>query len=326
MAIDSYRVAGVRFSGDHPARDRLHTRYIEHVAKHLKTGATKVDARTRRKRQTRREAGTQSQGSPRDGPAADLRKKRCMDKEVLLPFVMKLPRSRGLALLGTCLSFLVAAAPAAALPGGPGAGPAAGGSAAGGPAAPGGVIPPPGGFPAPPQAPSAGSCPVGQTAQLFSQFGDSASYSLVRGGTFEGPTGGWSLTGASVASGNEPFYVNSPSDSHSLNIQGGSEAISPSFCLSNVFPSWRFFLESQGNSPAAELDVWVQWTDAHGNSGQVPVTALLGQTYSSWAPSPVLTAGSVLPSGTTVNAQLVFSAMPGDAWNIDDVSVDPYAR
>jgi hypothetical protein len=248
-----------------------------------------------------------------------------MDKEVLLPYVLKLPRSRGLALLGTCVAFLVSAAPAAALPGGPGGGPARG-PAAGGPAAPGGVIPPAGGFPAPPQAPSAGSCPVGQTSQLFSQFGDSASYSLVPGGTFEGPIGGWSLTGASVVSGNEPFSVNNSTDSHSLSIQGGGETISPTFCLSNALPSWRFFLQSQGSSPAAALDVWVQWTDAQGNTGQVPVTALLGQTYSSWAPSPVLTAGSVLPSGTTVNAQLVFSAMPGDAWNIDDVSVDPYAR
>jgi hypothetical protein len=40
----------------------------------------------------------------------------------------------------------------------------------------------------------------------------------------------------------------------------------------------------------------------------------------------VLIAGKELADGATVNAQLVFSAMPGDAWNVDDVYIDPYAR
>jgi hypothetical protein len=38
---------------------------------------------------------------------------------------------------------------------------------------------------------------------------------------------------------------------------------------------------------------------------------------------PVLTAGSGLPDGTTVNAQLVFSADAGGSWQVDDIYIDP---
>jgi hypothetical protein len=169
---------------------------------------------------------------------------------------------------------------------------------------------------------------MGVVSQPFLQFGDSAYYTPVRGGSFSGPLGGWTLNTAAVAAGGDPWNVaDAPApDRRMLQISGGGEAVSPTFCLSNEFPTWRFFLQSVGSSSASALNVWVQWTDAQGNSGHVPVTALDGSSYGSWSPSPVLVAGSGLADGATVNAQLVFNAKPGDAWNVDDVYVDPYAR
>ena len=228
-----------------------------------------------------------------------------------MPYIINRPLRRWLAAPAAFLALLVAAAPAAAM----------------GPAHRH-VIPPRGGFPASPQAPSASTCPVGALSQPFSQFGDLAQYFPVHGGSFSGLLGGWSLTRGSVVAGGDPWNVaNAPApDQRMLQIAGGGEAVSPTFCMSNAFPSWRFFLQSVGSSPASALNVWVQWTDAQGNSGRVPVTALAGTAYSSWAPSPVLIAGAGLADGATVNAQLVFNAMPGDAWNVDDVYVDPYSR
>jgi hypothetical protein len=165
-------------------------------------------------------------------------------------------------------------------------------------------------------------------SQPFSQFGDLAYYTPAPGGSFSGPLAGWTVPRGSVVAGGDPFNVaNTPApDRRMLQIPDGGVAISPTFCLSNAFPSWRFFLQSVGSSPAAALSVWVEWTDASGHWGHVPVTALAGTDYSAWAPSPVLIAGKELADGATVNAQLVFSAMPGDAWNVDDVYIDPYAR
>ncbi len=224
-----------------------------------------------------------------------------------MPYVLKRPRSRWMTVPAVCLSLLVAAAPAAAR-----------GSAGHA------VTPPRGGFPAPPKAPSPSTCKAGELSQPFAQFGDSAYYTPVQGGSFNGPLADWTLHMASVTAGGNPW--NLTRDQQTLEIQGGGEAVSPTFCLSNAFPTWRFFLQSLGSSPASALNVWVQWTDAEGNSGHVAVTALDGSTYASWSPSPVLTAGSGLADGATVNAQLVFNAKPGDSWNVDDVYVDPYAR
>jgi hypothetical protein len=215
-----------------------------------------------------------------------------------LPYVIR--HKRWASVVAACLGLLVSAAPAAALP------------------------KPAGGFPAPPPAPSTSSCPTAPSSQVFSRFGDQAFYSLVHGGSFDGPLGGWSLSGASVVPGTQPLLATP--GTQLLKVSPGGEVVSPTFCLSNDLPTWRFVLQSAGNQAGSALNVWAQWTDQNGNTAQVPLTALSGDGYSSWAPSPVLTAGSGLPDGATVNAQLVFSATPGDSWNVDDVYIDPYAR
>jgi hypothetical protein len=69
--------------------------------------------------------GRKARGLPETAQPPTSRE-RFMDKEVLLSYVMKLPSSRALAVLGACIGLLVTAAPAAALPGAPAAGPAAG--------------------------------------------------------------------------------------------------------------------------------------------------------------------------------------------------------
>src|ERR1700742_2283154 len=67
-------------------------------------------------------------------------------------------------------------------------------------------------------------CPRQQYTQPFVSWGDNSSYELALGGSFEG-FNVWKLTGgAQVVSGNEPFNLNSRSDSHSLFLPAGSSA------------------------------------------------------------------------------------------------------
>ncbi len=221
-----------------------------------------------------------------------------------MPYVIGRPPKRVLALVATTVGMLVTASPALADHGGyyqvPQVAPA--------PASP------------------AASCPSISSAPLLSGLGDSAYYAPLSGGTFERSTAGWSLSNASVVSGNEPWNVVSSTDSNSLSIGAGGSATSPTFCVDNTLPSFRFFANSAGTGWHADLTVSARWTLANGMSGQQRVTALDADDYASWQLTPPLPLGSVLSAGQTVTVQLVFSAGSGGAWNIDDILLDPYAK
>jgi hypothetical protein len=170
------------------------------------------------------------------------------------------------------------------------------------------------------------ACPTPPSSQVFSQFGDDAYYSLLPGGNFEGDMWGWTLRGASVVSGNEPWYVGGAGDSRSLDIEPGGSAISPPFCVTDQYPSWRFFARLAGESRRSSLAVAVQWTDQNGDHGVSPVTTLRGGRFRAWRPTGSLGLGPVLDDSTTMVERLVFSAGNGSAWRIDDLYIDPYAK
>jgi hypothetical protein len=176
-------------------------------------------------------------------------------------------------------------------------------------------------------APAAASaaCPSTPTSTQFKQFGDTASYSLLQGGSFESGAPGWSLTKSTVVAGNESYNV--AGGSHSLAIQPTGVAVSPAFCVSVANPSFRFFARQTSGSWAV-LNVILRWTDASGTSHDTTVAAL--QSGTSWTVTPVLKLATTLPlwqAKETLTARLVFRPEPyGGAWAIDDVYIDPYRR
>ena len=176
-------------------------------------------------------------------------------------------------------------------------------------------------------AAASADCPSTTTTKAFKQFGDQANYSLVPAGAFESGTTGWSLTGASVASGNESYKVHGSSDSHSLAVQPTGLAVSPSFCVSLANPTFRFFAKQTSGSWATMV-VKLRWKDSRGAVNTTTLGSLNGT--SSWQPSQVLPLATSLPlwqSGQTLNVQLIFDPEDyGGAWAIDDVYIDPYAR
>jgi hypothetical protein len=174
----------------------------------------------------------------------------------------------------------------------------------------------------------AGACtlPAAGSA-VFNGFGDSAHYSLAPSGSFEGGSTGWSLSGASVVSGNESFFLNSRSDSHSLSLSPTGTAVSPPICVGIATPTFRFVARRTSGS-WAQMNVNLLWTDSSGTAHTTTAGSVNGTT--SWTPSSTMNLGSSLPlwqAGSTLPVRLQFvPANYGGNWAIDDVYIDPYAR
>jgi hypothetical protein len=173
---------------------------------------------------------------------------------------------------------------------------------------------------------AAQSCPSTSTSPIFASFGDTAGYVPVPGGSFEANTSWkWALTNASLVAGNEPWQVGSLNDTQSLNINPGGTAVSAQVCVDATRPTWRFFAHSTNNLSKTTLTVSLQYVSSTGSTVTLPVGTLSGAGYTSWQVTPILAAGTLLPTGTgAVQANIVFAAGSGGSWQIDDAYVDPY--
>ena len=169
-----------------------------------------------------------------------------------------------------------------------------------------------------------GNCPTSGT-QVFSQWGDSASYFLAPDGDLENGSSGWSLAGgASVVHGNEPFL---PTGSHSLSLPSGSTATTPVICIGSNDPYVRLFGSDDGGYDGG-LHVRVTWYGL--------LNTVLGitdfTTYDAgngWAPLGKLASaggGDVLvPLLGSTSARISFSPVgAGSRWQLDDLYVDPW--
>jgi hypothetical protein len=166
-------------------------------------------------------------------------------------------------------------------------------------------------------------CPSSPTTAALAQYGDNAAYTLLPGSSFEAGAPGWSLSNAAVESG-----AGANGASHWLAIRPNGVAVSPAFCVSSEYPSFRFFARQiSGGGWGSSLNVSLRWTDVYGFSHNTGVPAL--QPSSSWALSPVLELASALPlwmPGSTLKVQLVFQASYAAGWAISGVYIDPYKR
>jgi hypothetical protein len=169
----------------------------------------------------------------------------------------------------------------------------------------------------------AAQCPTQSVKQKFSKFGDDSSYFLVSGGSFEGTPAqvGWSLSGATLVAGNEPFHLNAVTDDQSLQIGDGGSATSPAFCVDSTMPSFRFFVRQ--SAPGSDLRIQGVVPTPHG-----PLTLTLADlpngSLSSWTPVQITVQTNRIPKGFSVAAALRFAVPASGSWQIDDVYVDPY--
>jgi hypothetical protein len=171
---------------------------------------------------------------------------------------------------------------------------------------------------------NAPACDSQVLGQPFLPWADVASYTLNPGGSFENGAAGWSLSGATPVSGNEPFQVTGAGDGNSLSLPGGSSAVSAPICVGIEHPDIRFF--ANASSATARLSVEVLFEDAAGNVLSAPIGSVTGSN--GWAPTApfpiVANLLPLLPGNHTAVAFRFHSC--GGSFRIDDLYVDPYQR
>lgn len=178
---------------------------------------------------------------------------------------------------------------------------------------------------------SADNCPSQTVGQVFLPWLDPMSYTLVPGGALEDGAAGWSLSGASVVSGNEPWQVHGDGDSRALKIPAGKSATTDTICVGLEHPTLRFFAKSSGDSLlgslASTLTVEVLFEDNAGNVHSLPIGAVLPSSrWSPTLPYPVLVNLLPLLPGEKTPVRFRFTSVGGSSWQIDDVYVDPHSR
>ena len=165
---------------------------------------------------------------------------------------------------------------------------------------------------------TASSCDP-NVSQAFEDWGDTASYRLLPGGSFEGGAS-WSLSGgAKIVSGNEPFGLED--GTRSLLVPAGATATSPTVCFAFGDLHSRFVVRSTGGSGKLEVDVMVK-------SLLGILSVLDGGTVAAdgtWDPSPRVSALVTNVGGllTTKAISLRFHAQ-GTSFQVDDVYLDPF--
>jgi hypothetical protein len=163
----------------------------------------------------------------------------------------------------------------------------------------------------------------GASTQPFAQFGDGNSYYAVGNNGLENGSAGWTFgDGASIASGNEPWYVGG-FGSHSLALAPGAAAYSPAACISLLDPHIRAFARSNGADDA--LRVQVVFYGLTGNVlGVLNVADQQPDAFSTWQPTGDVSSVLAIPVATTSFRVKFTSLAAQGTWQVDDLFVDPW--
>jgi hypothetical protein len=176
-------------------------------------------------------------------------------------------------------------------------------------------------------APGAQAACTPSLSQKFLSWNDAGWYTLALGGAMESSTG-WTLSKASIVSGNEPWYVTSKTNTRSLSVPSGATATSPYMCVDTGYPYFRLFARNAG-STSSKLKVEVLYKDPSGAVKALP-TSGISSSNTSWQLSPRLGLASgqvALKADGTGLVAFRFSPMDTvGKWQIDDVYVDPHRR
>jgi len=172
--------------------------------------------------------------------------------------------------------------------------------------------------------PSAENCAEESASQVFMPWLDVANYVPAPGATAESKQG-WTLDGAEIVAGNEPWYVVSADDKRSLSIPEGASATTDTMCVGIEHPTLRYFVnQTSGSALTGALRTEVLFEGPAGVESLVIGYA----NGSGWHPTPVMVVGaSLLPllPGERTPVAFRFTAVNG-SFQIDDIHVDPWGR
>ena len=173
-----------------------------------------------------------------------------------------------------------------------------------------------------PGAAASASCPPPPPpVHPFQPWGDSTTYVLTSGGSFEqGGTDGWSLSGgAKLVQGNEPWYVNSKSDHQSLYLPEGASATSGCTSAPMIDSMVRFFADNVGSgSGGLHVEIIVNG----GKNGVLDGGVI--SPAAGWSPTSQIDVPWPHPLKGAVQLQLRLTAVGrGAAFDVDDAYFDP---
>jgi hypothetical protein len=177
---------------------------------------------------------------------------------------------------------------------------------------------------------SSPSCEDTQSSNPFLRWIDPADYVLNGGGGFESGGAGWTLTGASVVSGNEPWRVTGQDDDTSLRLRPGTSATSSVQCVGLEHPTIRFFAKRSSSGlfdALSTMTVEVLTETSLGLVVSLPIGVVTNT--GGWLPTlpfPVLANLLPLLPGDHTPVQFRFTPIGTATWQIDDVYVDPHSR
>jgi hypothetical protein len=169
-------------------------------------------------------------------------------------------------------------------------------------------------------------CADRDTSVAFSRWLDPSQYFPASNGGFEQGSNDWSLSaGAAVVTGNEPYQVGGPDDSHSLRLAPGASAESRTACVTMGEPTVRMFVDAPRVLGAVlVVDATVR-NPTTGVSVKAQYLVLGGVAPPGWAPTlPILIPnllGGVLPEELTLRFTARGTPAP---WAVDDVYIDPF--
>lgn len=175
---------------------------------------------------------------------------------------------------------------------------------------------------------SAEGCAAPSLEQPFTPWLDTSNYFLAPNGGFEQGASRWSLDGAAVVNGNEPYYVHGAGESRSLSIPAGAAATSDTSCVGLNEPTVRLFVKSGTASLLSRLKVEALYEDAFGNGRSLTIGSIPALSATSWTPHAPMVIGANLLAlvGDKTPVRFRFSAHGSAGWQIDDVYVDPRFR
>lgn len=168
-------------------------------------------------------------------------------------------------------------------------------------------------------------CPTFQTAEPFVPWADNGDYFLGPAADFEGSLTGWTVKGgAKIVSGNEKYYVNAPTDSHSLLMPKNATVTSPSICVTLNTPDIRLFYENT-TSASAQLTVNMTYTSNLGKPSTVAVAKITVPKSTGWTlTSPILFLTNIQSILSSNNQTWVtFQFVASNSLQVDDFFVDP---
>ena len=169
-------------------------------------------------------------------------------------------------------------------------------------------------------------CPTFSTTEPFTPWADAGDYFLGPAADFEGSLTGWTAKGgAKIVTGNETYYVNAPTDSHSLSLPKGSSATTPSICVTLDTPQLRLFVKNSSVSASAVLQINMTYTNNQGKASTATVAKITVAKGADWAPiAPVLFL-SKITSILSNNGQtwVTFQFVSNGSLLVDDFYVDP---